>query len=115
MTSPAIDLTVFDELRETLGAEFANDLADTFLAEAPAMLAELKRAYEAHDAQTFRRTAHSLKSNGATFGASSFAAKAKELEQGGMTPVDGAAGAPLAELDSEYERVAAALGALKRA
>lgn len=115
MTSPAIDLTVFDELRETLGAEFANELADTFRAEAPAMLAELKRAYEAHDAQTFRRIAHSLKSNGSTFGARSFAAIAKELEQGGIAPVEAAAGGPLAELDSEYARVAAALEELKLA
>jgi len=115
MTAPTIDPATFDALKEMAGAEFAHELADTFRAEAPAMLAELKRAYEAHDAQTFRRIAHSLKSNGSTFGARGFAAIAKELEQGGIAPVEAAAGAPLAELDSEYARVAAALEELKLA
>ncbi|MBS0326679.1 MAG: Hpt domain-containing protein [Proteobacteria bacterium] len=115
MTPSAIDHATFDELRETVGGEFANELADTFLADAPTMLAALRKAFEARDAETFRRTAHSLKSNGATFGARTLAAMAKALEQGGMAPVEAAAGAPLADLDAEYARVAAELEALKRA
>ena len=115
MTSPTIDRATFDELRETAGAEFVAELVDTFLGEAPAMLSALRAALEARDGETFRRTAHSLKSNGNTFGARGFAAMAKELEQGGMAPVEAAAGAPLAELEAEYTRVAAAMEELKRA
>jgi HPt (histidine-containing phosphotransfer) domain-containing protein len=115
MTPPTIDQATFDELKETAGAEFAVELVDTFLSEAPTMLAELRRAFAAGDADAFRRAAHSLKSNGNTFGARTFAAMAKELELGGMAPVNAAGGAPLTALDQEYARVAAALTEIKRA
>jgi len=115
MTQPTIDQATFDELKETAGAAFAVELVDTFLTEAPSLLAELRKAFAAGDADAFRRAAHSLKSNGNTFGARAFAAMAKELELGGMAPVKAAAGAPLDALDAEYVRVAAALTELKRA
>jgi len=115
MTQPTIDRTTFTELQETAGAEFVVELVDTFLAEAPEMLEELRRALAASDADTFRRTAHSLKSNGNTFGARTFAAMAKELELDGMAPVHAAGGAPLDALEQEYARVAQALAELKHA
>jgi len=114
MMQPTIDQATFDELKETAGAAFAVELVDTFLSEAPTMLAELRRAYAAGDAEAFRRTAHSLKSNGNTFGALSLAQLAKTLELSGMEPVRAAAGAPLAALDAEYARVAQALKELSR-
>jgi HPt (histidine-containing phosphotransfer) domain-containing protein len=114
MTSPTIDRGTFAELEETAGAEFVVELVDTFLSEAPAMLADLRRALAAGDADTFRRTAHSLKSNGNTFGAQSFAAMAKALELNGMSSVQTAAGKPLDALDAEYARVASALTELTR-
>ena len=109
----AIDRAVFAELQATAGDEFVRELVATFLTEAPAMLAELEDALGADDADRFRRTAHSLKSNGNTFGARAFAAMAKELELGGMAPVRSAGGAPLAALEDEYKRVAQALTELK--
>ena len=115
MTQSTIDQATFDELKETAGADFAVELVDTFLTEAPSMLAELRRAFAAGDADAFRRAAHSLKSNGNTFGARTFAAMAKELELGGMAPVQAAGGAPLAAFDQEYARVATALAEQKRA
>jgi len=115
MTPPTIDQATFDELKETAGAAFAVELVDTFLAEAPTMLAELRRAFAAGDADAFRRAAHSLKSNGNTFGAQAFAAMAKALELGGLASVQAAGGAPIAALDEEYARVAAALTEIKRA
>ena len=114
MPSPTIDRATFAELEATAGAEFAVDLVDTFLAEAPGMLADLRRALAAGDADTFRRTAHSLKSNGNTFGAQAFAAMARALELEGMASVQTAAGKPLDALDAEYARVASALTELTR-
>jgi HPt (histidine-containing phosphotransfer) domain-containing protein len=76
MTASTIDRATFDALREAAGAEFVVELVDTFAEEAPGMLAELRRALAANDAETFRRAAHSLKSNGSTFGATAFAAMA---------------------------------------
>ena len=43
MTAPTIDAATFDALQETTGAEFVRELVDTFLQEAPAMLADLRR------------------------------------------------------------------------
>jgi HPt (histidine-containing phosphotransfer) domain-containing protein len=97
----AIDPAVFEELQATAGAEFVRELIDTFLAEAPAMLGELREAFDAGDAERFRRTAHSLKSNGNTFGALALGALAWRWSRGrGVGAVT--AGGPA--LDSELER-----------
>ena len=114
MTQPTIDRATFDELKETAGAEFVVELVDTFLTEAPTMLDDLRRAFVAGDADAFRRAAHSLKSNGNTFGARTLATMAKDLELGGMAPVQAAAGTPLDALGDEYARVAQALSEMKR-
>jgi HPt (histidine-containing phosphotransfer) domain-containing protein len=115
MTQPTIDSATFDELKETAGAEFVNELVDTFLAEAPLMLADLRSALAAGDADRFRRAAHSLKSNSHTFGALALGALARELE---LTGLDHALKAGTQRLDAlalEYSRVAAALTELRHA
>jgi HPt (histidine-containing phosphotransfer) domain-containing protein len=78
--SDTIDRDTFRALQASAGAEFVGELVDTFLEEAPKMLAELRAALAAGDADAFRRAAHSLKSNALTFGAQALAAKARELE-----------------------------------
>ena len=115
MTQPTIDSATFDELKETAGAEFVNELVDTFLAEAPLMLADLRSALAAGDADRFRRAAHSLKSNSLTFGALTLGAMARDLELGGLDPVRQANAQPLDALAQEYARVAAALKELRNA
>ena len=115
MTQPTIDRGVFDALKETAGAEFVVELVDTFLAEAPTMLGDLSRALDARDADTFRRAAHSLKSNSNTFGAIALGGMAKELELTGLAPALAANGASLDALAQEYARVATALTELKHA
>jgi HPt (histidine-containing phosphotransfer) domain-containing protein len=115
MTQPTIDLAAFGELQSTAGADFARELVGTFLVEAPGMLDALRAAYAAGDADTFRRTAHSLKSNSNTFGALTLGRLAKDLELGGIGPVRDANGAALETLEFEYARVATALAELARA
>jgi HPt (histidine-containing phosphotransfer) domain-containing protein len=114
MTTFPIDRPTFEQLRDSAGEEFVRELVDTFCADAPTMLAELRRTLAAGDAQTFRRTAHSFKSNANTFGALALGAQAKALELAGMEPVRAANGAPLVDLEREYARVAAALTELAR-
>jgi len=77
---PVIDKAIFDELKQMSGAEFINELIDTFLDDAPKLIGELKSALAANNADSFRRAAHSMKSNAATFGASQLAELAKALE-----------------------------------
>jgi histidine phosphotransfer protein HptB len=115
MTQPTIDVATFEELKATAGDDFVRELVDTFLVEAPAMLDDLRAAYAAGNADTFRRAAHSLKSNSNTFGALTLGKLAKDLELGGMSPVREANGAPLEALEFEFARVAKALAELARA
>ena len=115
MAQPAIDPITFEELQQTAGTEFVRELIDTFLAEAPSMLATLDRALAARNADEFRRAAHSLKSNSNTFGALALGALARELELSGIDPVLADSAKPLEALRREYARVAAALTELRHA
>ncbi|MEJ8847911.1 Hpt domain-containing protein [Variovorax rhizosphaerae] len=110
MSDPTIDPATFAELQEAAGAEFVTELVQTFLEEAPQMLKELRESQAAGDADTFRRAAHSLKSNSLTFGALALGAMARDLELGGLP-----AAQPPEALDAlmlEYLRVDASLKAL---
>jgi HPt (histidine-containing phosphotransfer) domain-containing protein len=87
MPDDLIDHGAFAELQQTAGADFVVELVDTFIEEAPSMLAEMRAALAAGAAERFRRAAHSLKSNAHTFGAMALGAQARELELGGL-PAD---------------------------
>jgi HPt (histidine-containing phosphotransfer) domain-containing protein len=115
MADSIIDITTFEDLKATAGADFVRELVDTFLAEAPIMMADLRSALAAGDAERFRRTAHSLKSNSNTFGALQLGTMAKAIELGGLASVEEAGGKPIDELEVEFTRVAKALTELKHA
>jgi len=76
----AIDITTFNELKQMSGEDFINELIDAFLDDAPNMIKAMRIAIAARDVETFRRNAHSLKSNANTFGAAELAGLARELE-----------------------------------
>ena len=105
MSEPVIDMAVYNELADTAGAEFAAELAGTFMEEAPGMLAELRAAQASGTADAFRRAAHSLKTNSITFGATRLGALARDVELGGLVTD----AAPVDALEAEYRQVAAAL------
>ena len=108
-----IDGETFSALRDATGGEFVRELIDTFLAEAPSMLADLRDALAKGEAERFRRAAHSLKSNGNTFGALTLGELAKDLEIAGAAHVKARGPSALADIEAEYLRVAAALAALR--
>ena len=79
----AINSSVLDEYKEVMGEEwqaFVGDLIDTFLTSAPRLLTDMRQAYDDNDLKMLERSAHSLKSNGQTFGANQLAEVAFELE-----------------------------------
>jgi histidine phosphotransfer protein HptB len=115
MSTPTIDRATFDALSEVTGADFARELVDTFLEEAPVMLNDLRDALTTNDADKFRRAAHSLKSNSLTFGALPLGAMARELELTDVATVRASGAQPLAALTDEYSRVATALTGLRHA
>ena len=110
---PVIDQKTFDELKQMSGDDFINELIDTFLDDAPAMIAEIKSALEANNADAFRRAAHSMKSNAATFGAMQLAALAKELEMLGKENKLADSGDKLKALEEAYVSVREELEGLK--
>ena len=114
MNDSVIDATTFAELQAAAGSEFVAELVDTFLEEAPAMLADLREARAAADAERFRRTAHSLKSNCQTFGALELGGMARALELGGLNADPARDAVALDALDAAYARAATELKELSR-
>lgn len=113
MHAPEIDAAIFSELQDTAGAEFVDELLDTFFEEGPLMLAELRSARAAGNAERFRRAAHSLKSNCQSFGALPLGALARELELKGLAADPATDAAALDALEAAYARAADALKALR--
>ena len=107
-----INKAVFNELRDTAGVDFVAELVDTFLEEAPRILAEMRSALDAADAERYRRAAHSLKSNGDTFGASDFAARARAIEIAGFAAEPAKDRAGIDALEAAYTRAAGELKSL---
>ena len=105
MPEPVLDMATFAELQRNAGAEFVAELAGTFFEEAPHMLEGMRRAQLEGDAEAFRRAAHSLKSNGHTFGALRLANLARDLELG-VLPADRS---PIDALQAEYDAACRAL------
>jgi histidine phosphotransfer protein HptB len=78
-----LDLNTFNDLKESTGADYIGELIDAFLDDAPNLFTQMKSALANKDAESFRRAAHSMKSNAATFGAMELSILAKELEASG--------------------------------
>ena len=110
MTESAIDQAIFSELKEATGEDFVVELVQTFLEEATHMLAELKQAVANSDAESYRRAAHSIKSNANTFGAVGLAELARKIELGSLPDAGDLGDAEALEL--EFNRSADALRSL---
>ena len=100
-----IDKKTFAELKQMSGEEFLNELMDTFLDDSPKLIEEMESALKVNNVDSFRRAAHSLKSNAATFGANGLFALAKELEMLGKENKLAETGDRLKALQESYESV----------
>lgn len=108
MTQDLIDPSVFEELQEAMGPDFAAELLDTFLGDAANMFADLDQAAAEGDPDGYRRAAHSIKSNAQTFGAQVLGDQAREMELSGE--IDPAA---VTALRATFDTTARALEGLK--
>jgi HPt (histidine-containing phosphotransfer) domain-containing protein len=77
---PILDMNTFNALKESVGTDFVGELMNTFFEDASTQMQQMKSSLASKDVETFRRAAHSLKSNAATFGATDLSALARELE-----------------------------------
>lgn len=101
-----LDPAAIEQLRGLGGDDFLVDLAATFLDEAPPLLAALRGS----NVDEVRRAAHTLKSNGATFGATQFTELCRELEEQAKTGDLAGAPALVHRIEAEYALVAEELG-----
>jgi HPt (histidine-containing phosphotransfer) domain-containing protein len=111
MTDNPINPPAFAALLDSIGGdrEFLKELIETFFTDAPEQFALLKSSLAEGHAETFRRAAHSFKSNAASFGATNLAALCKQLEDLGKSGDLSTAGRLLVETEAEYEQVRFAL------
>jgi HPt (histidine-containing phosphotransfer) domain-containing protein len=108
-----LDAGAVASLRELGGETFLAEVIDTFLSDAPTLLATLRAASEQGETEELRRAAHTLKSNGQTFGAARFSELCRELEERARTgDVDGSAEL-VDRIEREYDALRAALAALR--
>jgi len=113
-STPVLDPAAIDRLRTTMGTAFLDELLSTFVEDSQDLVSTMRRALVEKDADSFRRAAHSLKSNAASFGAMTLSTLAKDLEDLARSgSLDGAA-LRVERLAGEYERVTRALREIER-
>jgi signal transduction histidine kinase/DNA-binding response OmpR family regulator len=112
--STPLDRATLEQLRVTMGEGFLDELLPTFMEDSREMVRTMRRALGEKDVDAFRRAAHSLKSNAASFGAMTLSTMARDLEALAKSgSLDGAA-PRLERLTSECEQVARALREIER-
>jgi PAS domain S-box-containing protein len=109
----SLDAAALQNLRDLGGVEFLTEVVDVFLADAPALLTSLRSSLERQDTEELRRAAHTLKSNGATLGATAFAELCRTVErQARAGSLDGVS--QLVErIEQEYRTLQEALASLR--
>jgi HPt (histidine-containing phosphotransfer) domain-containing protein len=83
-SAQVLDASALERLRDTLGKQadvLLPTLVKSFIDDGIRLLNEASRALQQKNAQDLRRAAHTLKSNGATFGAVMLSTVAKQLEE----------------------------------
>ena len=101
-----IDMNVLNNLLESVGGdrEFLQELVETFFSDSPEQFSALKTALNTGDAEVFRRAAHSMKSNSASFGAMSLSDLFKQLEEIGKSGEIANGSDLLADAEAAYEQ-----------
>jgi HPt (histidine-containing phosphotransfer) domain-containing protein len=109
----SLDDGALKNLRDLGGDEFLGEVIDAFLADAPELVATLRRSLDEGSSEELRRAAHTLKSNGATLGASEFAELCRTLEARAKAGKLDGAGELVERIEQEYGALRDALEALR--
>ena len=108
-----IDLPAFEQIKNSMGADFIGKIVETYCVETPLLLARLPQALLDSDYASFRMAVHSIKSASSSLGALQFAGIARELEiLAREENLASAAPARVQALLAAYPSVAQALRAL---
>jgi HPt (histidine-containing phosphotransfer) domain-containing protein len=112
----SIDPSALVPYRTVMGDDadaFVADLIDSYLANSGDLLAGLESAMAGNDTEKFVRSAHTLKSNSAIFGATALSAFCQELETVGKDGNLAGLQAKVGEMKKEYKQVCQELGELR--
>jgi PAS domain S-box-containing protein len=109
----SLDDAALKSLRDLGGDEFLGEVIDAFLADAPELIATLRRSLDEASSEELRRAAHTLKSNGATLGADQFADLCRNLEQQAKSGELDGASELVDRIEQEYPPLEEALSALR--
>jgi HPt (histidine-containing phosphotransfer) domain-containing protein len=108
-----LDAAALGNLRDLGGDDFLGEVIDAFLGDAPELIATLRRSLEEQNTEELRRSAHTLKSNGATLGAEEFAELCRTLEQRAKAGELDGASELVDRIEREYRPLEEALCALR--
>lgn len=113
---PLLDPAAIANLRDMVGGEpeYLAELIDSFLEDAPVLLANMAKAVAEGDAAALRLHAHSLKSNAADFGAKELSELCKEMELAGKTGEMTGTAVLFSQAQTIYPHIAAALIELRQ-
>ena len=106
-SSGIIDQATIDILLDSVGGdkEFLAELMQDFFVDAPGQISNMKEAFINKDADSFRRAAHSMKSNAASFGALHLSELCKELDKIGKSGDITSVEIKVAEVEKQYQLV----------
>ncbi|HJZ46353.1 MAG TPA: ATP-binding protein [Roseiflexaceae bacterium] len=111
VTQTVLDPAAMETLLDLIGGErgLLAELIDSFLETAPPLLARLEQGLAQGSPAEVRVAAHTLKSSGKDFGATSLAELCQTLEDRGKADALAGAAELVARVAAEYQRVKAAL------
>jgi HPt (histidine-containing phosphotransfer) domain-containing protein len=113
----SIDPSALNPYRNVMGAEadsFVADLIDSYLANTGELVAGIDSSLVSNDTVIFSRSAHTLKSNSAVFGAHVLAGFCQELEMAGKEGDLTGLEAKIERMKVEYKQVCQELADLRR-
>ena len=113
-STAVLDSAAVGSLLEMIGddPEMVKEIVDAFLGDAPDRLAEIATGLTDGDAALVRRAAHTLKANGLTFGALTFAEACRALEVAAGNGTLGIAAPIAADVERSWSAVRPAIEAL---
>jgi PAS domain S-box-containing protein len=115
-STDALDTRALERLVKITGdaAGLLAGLIDTFLEDVPRLLGDAKRGLRQEQAEEVRRAAHTLKSTGATFGATRLSDMSRSLEALASTGSLAGAANLSPRMEAEYQEVREALAAVRK-
>jgi CheY-like chemotaxis protein len=108
-----LDAAALQNLRELGGDDFLGEVIDAFLADAPALIESLRSSLMQQNFEELRRAAHTLKSNGSTLGAATFAEVCRTTEQHAKAGRLDGVSQLVDRIEQEYRPLVEALASLR--